>query len=269
MTSTIETHEKSSSNWRIKPLLITHAVAILLLISWLIPPFNLVWQALDHLTFQFLNATLEAKPLLQIFWAVANIKSSDIFGALIMATFFLLYIAGGQKGEKKERFLHFIYIVLWAEVGILLAKEVIGRSLIALELTRKSPTLIYTDAIRLSEVIPWMKVKDISQWCFPSDHAEIALQWVLFVSYFCGLRFGLLALPWGVFFILPRLVSGAHWLSDAFCGSLCIVLILLAWAAFSPLYSLFMRNSLQGLNKIFSLLKKMLYFFKRKPVSNI
>ena len=79
--------------------------------------------------------------------------------------------------------------------------------------------MIDREAFRLSSVIEWTKVKDHSRKSFPGDHATTAVLFTCFVYYLMGWRLGLLATLYAIFFCLPRLIVGAHWLTDILLGS--------------------------------------------------
>ena len=220
-----------------KPFLLLHSVALFLFASWLWPVSSPIWDYIDKATFHTLNAMLDDQYLLQIFWAIANVRAVDLVGAITMALFLFLYIADGQDAqERRLRVQKMLFLCIWGELGILFTKEVLDAIIQKNQLLRESPTILYSNAVMISEMVPWLKVKDFSRSCFPGDHAEIIIQWLSFIFVLCGLRYFLLALPCGIFFILPRLIGGAHWLSDALVGSLPIALIVLAWGLYSPLY---------------------------------
>ena len=223
------------------PFLLCHLVALLLLGSWFFPPTRLLWDKLDLYTFSCLNLSLQTKPLTQIFWALTNVKSADAFGAAFMAIFFLLYAFDAKGEERRLRVAQFLYLCLWGEIGILLSKEVVEIFMQKISFARASPTLTLDNAVKLSQAIPWLKVKDVAKFCFPSDHAIILFQWLAFVWFFCSWRYRIAALCWTLFFIMPRLVAGAHWLSDALVGSVSYVAILMAWATCTPLYGYIMN----------------------------
>ena len=103
---------------------------------------------------------------------------------------------------------------------------------------RESPSLAVDGAVRISELFPgWqglLQVKDASNRSFPGDHASVLMLWALFVSAFAAgarrwLAWGLAAL-----FMLPRIVAGAHWLSDVLVGGTFLALTTVAWGLCTP-----------------------------------
>ncbi|MBS0654935.1 MAG: phosphatase PAP2 family protein [Verrucomicrobia bacterium] len=226
-------------NWRL--FIFCHLAALLLFLSWMFPPTATLWQEFDVALFRWLNGSLSTSPLSQIFWALANVKITDLYGAFFMGTFSLIYVFEDGKESAQKRLAQFFYLCLWGEIGILALKELLFPFLVSIDFLRDSPSLIFKDTIRLSEVAHWLKIKDHSHWSFPSDHAFIALQWAGFITFFCGWRYGTLACLSTIFFILPRLIAGAHWATDALLGSLPLALIVLAWAVATPLYPFSMK----------------------------
>ncbi len=234
-----------------KPFLFIHTISIFLLATWLWPASFIYWKSLDVAAFQFLNLSLIDAPISQIFWAIGNVRAVDLIGAIFMILFMALYASDVPVGKERTlRIAHAIFICIWFEIGILFTKEGVDAFIQYNHFMRNSPTVDFSDAVMLSDAIPWLKVKDVSRSCFPGDHAEILIQWALFIFAVCGTRYGLLATPIALFFILPRLVGGAHWLSDALVGSLSIALSVLAWAMYSPLHRYTMQFSLWIVNTI-------------------
>ena len=221
----------------LRTFILYHLVAFFFFFSWYLSVTSWIWTEIDLFCFQKLNGLLENSPLSQVFWALGNLRVSDLFGALFMTTFSLIWVFEAPKQERKSRLAGFIYLLIWFEIGILTLKELIFPYLVSINFLRDSPSIIYSSStIFLSDAIAWLKVKDSSHWSFPGDHALIILQWAAFMSMFAGFRIGVMAYLSSLFFILPRLIAGAHWVSDALCGSLPMALIIVAWATCTPLY---------------------------------
>jgi membrane-associated phospholipid phosphatase len=238
----------SRMHWR--PFILYHLAALLLVASWLFPPFQKHWDNIDEQVFYFLNSSLSGKPFVQIFWALANVKLTDLFGALFMTTFFLFYILDARGKERLERIAQFFFVLIWFEIGILFTKQVLNIVIHYMSFIRQSPTLVLDNPIMLSASVPWLKVKDIAQSSFPGDHAEIVLQWTAFIYFFCNWRYGTMASIGALFFILPRLIAGAHWFSDAAVGSTAVIFCVLAWATCTPLFGRTMSLLLKLIYKI-------------------
>lgn len=233
-----------------RTFLLLHLLAFLLLGSWLVPFTRRYWDIFDLAVFRLLNTSIVSSPITQFFWAIANVRFVDIFGAIYTTTFFLLYVF--EKKEKRPlRLAQFIYLCFWMEIGILLSKEGATWLLKSINFMRDSPSYLYHCPVLLSKVAPWLVVKDCSHCSFPSDHALIALQWASFIWFFCGTRLGLLALISATFFVLPRLIAGAHWITDLLIGSMTMILILLAWSTCTSIYPTLMAVFEKWTRKIF------------------
>ncbi len=72
-----------------------------------------------------------------------------------------------------------------------------------------------------------------------------------FYSFFSGKRAGKYAWFYAVFRLLPRLVVGAHWISDIVASGM-IVLFLLSWTLFTP----FHRRVIDNIEEMLLSLKK-------------
>ncbi len=229
------------------------SLALLILASWFIPLTAALWSQLDQWLFRMLNDGLRASPVAQIFWALANLKICDLLGALFIIAFSLIFVFEAKDQKRRERLAQFFYYLIWFEVGMLFVKELFFQLLLGINFLRESPSLISLNPVFLSEACPWLKIKDSSHWCFPSDHAFIVFQWAAFIWAFAGARLGLIASFSSIFFVLPRLVAGAHWASDALVGSLVLALAFVAVACFTPLYTFSMAYLERLSNSIFNL----------------
>ena len=207
-----------------------------MLVSLFCLPTERLWNLVDTSCFTALNASIIGHPLQQAFWAVANIKMTDIFGASFLLGCFLIYIFEAQGQERRRRTAYLLYTLIWFEISILLCKQVVTPIAQWFGLARHGPTSVIKGSLLLSQIAPWVKIKDSSLCCFPADHACIVFQWCALLWFFAGWQRGLFASLFSVLFLLPRLVSGAHWISDLIVGSGSIVAIALAWALFTPLY---------------------------------
>ncbi|MCW8944342.1 MAG: phosphatase PAP2 family protein [Sedimenticola sp.] len=219
--------------WYPLAFILCHLFAVMIYGSWLFEPTRTLWDALDNQVFYLLNGSLEQSESWQVFWASANTKMADIATGLGMIGFFFLYIFSGPKGQRIERLSMFgmmaSMILLSQDGGLVdLYKETISVS-------RASPSLMLEPVYRLSELVPHIQAKDASHGSFPGDHGIVTLIWVGCIWFFASWRWGVAATLIGVLILLPRMVAGAHWLTDNLVGSSLLVLLMVAWILCTPL----------------------------------
>jgi Kdo2-lipid A phosphotransferase len=221
------------SRWQLKPLLFCHALAFFLVWSLFTPPAMKVWQWIDIAFFKAINSTLRDHPTWQLFWAFANHKLADWVEDFCVLIFFIVYVAKAVRGLKMRRVCELLFCILYIGMIIYCVNKTLFREY--LEIPRLSPTLTVENSVRLSDEIEWLSIKDDSVKSFPGDHGTTALLFAASFSYFAGRRLGLAASLYAVFLCLPRLITGAHWLSDVVVGSGSITLIFLSWSFCTPL----------------------------------
>lgn len=220
------------NTWNIKSLLFLHLSLGLVILSWTMPSTRLIWDYVDQKCFIFLHNWIQTSTFWQNFWAIANHKRVDWLHDVFMASFFLYYIKKGGATLRVKRMAELLISVLcFFSVICLINKTLIPT---CFSISRHSPSLIYQGAIRLSTKINWLYIKDHSRTCFPADHGTTAVLFVRTVFFLMERKIGLIALLYGIIFCLPRLVLGAHYLSDILVGSAGIALFSLAWLYFTP-----------------------------------
>ena len=228
-----------TSHWRWKCLLACQLSGALILGSWLNgSPVRPVWDRLDLMIFVALNETLPWGSTWQVIWAVANNRAFDFLVALLYLIGYLHFSLAGERRFLNERLVFGCFIAVYAFVVLELSRNVM------FTFERLSPTLAVDGAVRLSELVPWADLKDASGDSFPGDHA-IAL-WVFsgMTWFYAGRRYGILAVAGAFLFILPRIMSGAHWFSDVAVGSTFVSLFSLSLALATPMHALVLRAGL-------------------------
>lgn len=211
-------------------------IACFLPLSLFVLPTSAFWYSFDCAIFRFLNSSIIFHPIQHFFWAAANIKITDIFGASFLLGFFLVYVYEVQGQDRKKRYAELLYTLFWFELSMLLCKQTITPWLMDHDFCRSSPTAILDNTFRISTILPQLKIKDVSHFSFPADHASVVFLWCCLLGFFAGWKKGLLALSFSLLFLLPRLISGAHWPSDLFAGSIPWTLCMLSIALLSPFY---------------------------------
>ena len=221
---------------QLKRFLLLHLLASLLLISWLFTPTRMLWDSFDHAAFHFLNGFVQKNSFWQTFWALASYKRSEWVMDIVRFVFFFHLIFSAPKQERIDRLAKILFLILFIFSAIML----IGKTLFPdiLQIERFSPTATIEGSFRLSSVIDWIYVKDHSRASFPSDHGITACLFIGSMFTLFNWRYGLFAILTEGYYCLPRLVAGAHWLTDVVIGSATIALILCAWVYTTPVASL-------------------------------
>lgn len=224
----------SLATFRPKALLLSHLIVALLFASLFLPWTQKLWEVVDVAFFKWINHSLKDRPLWQLFWACANHKLADWVEDIFILIFFFAYVR--QKGAllPTRKIAQLLFFALYIGAIIYFVNGLIFKE--NWSMPRLSPTHVVEDSIRLSKEIPWMSIKDGSSKSFPGDHGTTALLFAASFTYVARWRLGILAILYSVFLCLPRLITGAHWLSDIIVGSGSITLLFLSWAFYTPLF---------------------------------
>ncbi|MCX6991212.1 MAG: phosphatase PAP2 family protein [Chlamydiae bacterium] len=240
--------------WRLKPLIVTHLLIAAGFITLFSPLTHGFWQAIDLFFFKMLNTTLEWGRPWQVLWAIANHKYADWIEDLVIIIFSYMYIRSGLKEQKLYRISQILFILFYSAFIIAFVNKTVFHDWI--RISRDSPTLVVDSCIKLSEHISWLKIKDGSTKSFPGDHATTAIIFGATFIYLGSRKMKICASIYAVFLCLPRMILGAHWLTDVIIGSGSIALFFLMWAVCSPLS-----------NRCIKAIENFLLLFKKKNLS--
>ena len=98
---------------------------------------------------------------------------------------------------------------------------------------RPSPTKFFTDVNLVSQLSGW-HTKDSAGDSFPGDHGMMLLIFSTYMLKYVGRKAFGQCFAVFVLFSLPRIMGGAHWLTDIVVGSVSIVLVVLSWLLLTP-----------------------------------
>lgn len=224
---------KTPPGWHPAALITTHLISLLLLASWLLEPTRSLWLALDEQLFWSMNRSLEWGRGWQQLWAIANNRAFDLVAGLSML---LLFAYRGLLGDR-ARLYHYISVVIVMSM-VLLVLLLISKEL---PVERPSPTAHFPEALRLSQLVPEIPTKDYSSDSFPGDHGLVLLICAGFALVYLPTGYAALALLFMLLFTLPRLMSGAHWVTDEIVGAVSVGLPALAWLFATPLQGRVLR----------------------------
>lgn len=243
------------SQWKIKPLLFFNLAALFVVASLWLPLTGPLWKIIDVAFFKWINQSLDGNPNWQIFWACANHKWADWVEDVVILGFFIAYVRMGGKTLRPKKIAELLFCVLYIAAILYFVNTLLFRETI--KIPRMSPSLVVDSSIRLSELIPWMKIKDSATRSFPGDHATTAILFAASYAYLARGKLAVFACLYSIFLCMPRLITGAHWLSDILIGSGAIALIFLSWAFCSPLF-----------NRFVTLTERLFTFNRRKPMGS-
>lgn len=221
------------SQYKLKSFLLLQTLLALLLTSLFWSKTAIYWQNIDIAFFKLINQSLLDRPCWQMFWAFANHKYADWLEDLCIMIFFTVWIRKSPVSLHKIRIAQLLFCILYIAFILFFVNRILFREFI--EIPRPSPSLMIENSVMLSQEISWMKIKDMSKASFPGDHATTALLFAASFSYLAGWRFGVIAWIYASFLCVPRLITGAHWLSDVIVGSGGIALFFLSIAFCTPL----------------------------------
>lgn len=226
--------------WNFRGFGIAVGAVILLIGSLFFPPTRYIWDLIDQNLFLLINSWIATNPLSQNIVAILNYKRFDWVHDLVFLTFFIIYVKNAPREKRLYRIAQVLFAVLLAALVILYINKTLLST--TYRINRDSPSLYFPNCTRLSEKVTWLFVKDYSRCSFPADHGTTACLFIGVIHILMGARAGLFATLYALFFVSPRLIVGAHWLTDILVGSASIAILALAIGYCTPLAELFVQK---------------------------
>jgi membrane-associated phospholipid phosphatase len=228
--------ERTGAGWHPLLLIAGSVAALALLGSWL----GQHWSAADEAVFDYFNTQLKQGSLIPL-WAITNWRPFDTVAAAILLGFVLAWLRKGGASTLQWRMAQFIAFC----VLLVAAKGIEYFALDIFHYERQSPSLVHADAVRLSEIVTWIAVKDRGSTVFPGDHAFVLFAAIGFLCIHAGRALGIVSALVLLPFAVPRLAAGAHWLSDVAVGGLFMAILLLCVGYATPLGNMLARTVLK------------------------
>ncbi|WP_158583569.1 phosphatase PAP2 family protein [Salinisphaera sp. Q1T1-3] len=215
--------------WQPRALGLSLGLAVLLFATYLAPGTDALWRVLDIHTAYALNGLVAQSPTQQLLWSFGNLKVFDYLVGLLMLGVLVHFVVYGRRGTSAWRAAA-SFIVCIALVGLVS----ITRDLIFKGMAHDSPSLVLP-AFTLLDNTNGLGAKDASHTSFPGDHATVVATFVYLLWCFAGRHYGRVAGLIAIVACLPRLVAGAHWLTDDLVGGLGTALVTVPWVVHTPL----------------------------------
>ncbi|HCJ6320529.1 phosphatase PAP2 family protein [Citrobacter sedlakii] len=212
---------------RLSLILLLNAAGLALFMSWYLPAQHGIWSTADSSIFHFFNQKLvESRAFL---WLVALTNNRAFDGCSLLAMGCLMLSFWLKETPAGRRRIVMTGLVMLLTAVIL---NQLGQALLPVK--RASPTLSFEHIYRVSELLH-IPTKDASRDSFPGDHGMMLLIFAAFMLRYFGKTAGAIGLLIALVFAFPRVMIGAHWLTDIVVGSLTVVLIGLPWCLMTPL----------------------------------
>jgi len=218
---------------------------ILLVITYL--SFQNFFDLIDTKCFLFLNKNFLNSQFSQNFWGILSHKNESWINVVIMlcTNVLSIFMIDNKALSRDTNFLNInfnnsrakasaIILYCWISFQIVLLTDIIIFQKI-LHINRDSPSIVIENAVRLSKILNNPHIKDYSNNSFPAGHTLVLIYWALFINLYAPKLIKIMAVLLCVFLILPRMITGAHWLSDT------VFSFLLAWMYFN--LSMWFANS--------------------------
>ena len=138
------------------------------------------------------------------FWGILNKKFENYLNQVLILSVITYYCI--KSDQKISIILRTIVIYLYCALGVFTLNQLV--------VDRESPSLVINSFVNISEVLHDSTIKFASYKSFPSGHAFAMICWAIFATKV--FTKGISRPIWiiAIFFCLPRLMSGAHWMSD-------------------------------------------------------
>ncbi len=194
-----------------------------LFFSWYLPLNHGIWSAVDTQIFFFFNQMAVTHPGFATALAITNQRLFDLISLLAMAMLFAqVFLRQRRLGLHEAVALGLVMLV---------SAIVLNQLGHLLPVSHASPSLFYRDnpAIVRISLLSGIPTKDASADSFPGDHGMMLMVFTAYMLKYAGRKAFFIALAITVLFSLPRVMIGAHWLSDIMVGSLAMVLMGMSW----------------------------------------
>jgi membrane-associated phospholipid phosphatase len=143
-----------------------------------------------------------------------------------------LFIVYWLRHDRQNMPRYFALILLAFLLGTVMVQ--LGKSL---PIERPSGTGFFPEALRLGDLVPEIHCKDFSDDSFPGDHGLVLLICSGFALFYLSPAYGFIACCFTLLFTMPRLMSGAHWLTDEVVGALSLSIFALSCYFATPLHN--------------------------------
>lgn len=229
---------KAQTKWEVSKLTQYFLLVGICLALWFNPVTRPYCTWLDAKTFEVLNSSLLHSHAWQLLWGYLNHPNESWLNVIFMLAINIIGIYSLPSIRRRAATAGVIYFWVFFQFILLFTNKFFSGWL---DIHRASPSLVISPWVLLTESLNMANLKVSSTNSFPAGHALVLIFWAQFsLLYSKGWVHKLIWLTVLVL-ILPRMFSGAHWLSDI-VFTVCYALLWFAIAAGTPLFGFATRR---------------------------
>jgi len=242
--------------WQAKRLITIHCMLLLLVLLWSLPITHVWCQQLDYILAIKLNQSLTLSSSWLYFWSYLNHPHETWLNLVVMFSLncFAIYQLPA-KSQQQRAWALVIYFWLFFQIGMLISHGIFT-DLLAIH--RPSPSLLIKPWIIISKATNISNLKDYSDNSFPAGHTFVLVYWAAFTALYAPKITRRICYSLAILLCLPRLFSGAHWVSDIIF-TIVLALLWLQWARATPLYGYGIQLIEQSVKKRFPINENSVY----------
>lgn len=237
----------SESQWKIKSLILVNIFSIALFTTWLYEPMSSFWYDLDSSLFWSFNNSLMWGDTWQFIWGVANNRAFDVVAVVAVVIPFFYYGYKKEDWKLSHTFAILIMIAFVSVFSLLVGKEI--------PIERPSPTIHFADSAKITQLVSF-STKDSSSDSFPGDHGISLIIFAGFAFFYLSKSYGFLVSILAIVFTFPRVMVGAHWVSDELVGAVSLAFMVLSLLFYTPLHNIILTKIESILNSILIRIKE-------------
>lgn len=196
------------------------------------PVSRVWWDQLDVAVFKLLNGSLTYGGWWQTLWALGNIRWMDVVSGAMLLTILVSWLWGRSRDVQNMKIATLgallVFLVTIPQLSHMVIQDWFGY-------LRYSPSLVVDGALMLSKLVPALNAKDVSISSFPGDHAYTLFAFMTFFWYLGPRRYAILVSVLAIILMMPRMVGGAHWMTDSVIGGGVPALLAVSWMLATPL----------------------------------
>lgn len=229
---------KTQTKWRVSKLTQCALLVGICLALWFSPITGPYCAWLDAKAFEVLNSSLLHSHAWQLLWGYLNHPNESWINVIFLAAVNIIGIYSLPRIRRRQDLAGVIYFWIFFEFVLLFTNKFFSGWL---DIHRVSPSLEITPWVLLTESLNIADLKVSSTNSFPAGHALVLIFWAKFTILYSKPWVHKLVWLTVLILILPRMFSGAHWLSDIIF-TVCYALLWFEIAAGTPLFGFATRH---------------------------